>query len=567
MQTQRLRPNRTHATRTRQYYATPGILVTAISIGLALVLLLTVFVGDWFKSPGLQVSASRTLFSPNNDGSFDIFDIAYDLQNRASTTVIIFSDAREVRELQSKTSQLPGKHFLTWDGRDQNGSLLPDGTYRIQITAQSAFRSESRAISVQIDTTPPLVQLLNSTEQMRVNTPEVLLEGITEPRAMLWWNGNMQAVVDSSGRFTLPLRLQEGTNSFTFRAVDEAGNVSEIRREISLITRGPELTLLRPTENEWTNQQVVEIQGRTSPGGELSINNQRVPISEDGSFRYQVVLTPGTNLLHLEAKDELGNITSLNRTVYFKSGIATIELNIEDGAIVTAPSLQLVGKVEPGSRVSINGQPATVGMLGDFQMTLPLLEGQNVIEIQAIDQAGNLSRLTRSITYNAQPTQDASWSQLTTNFNQAPWLVVPALVLTLLVLGLLYWKRNHVELSLALSQPTFTPGLPADQIFEIYLDLSQTARVTLEVLDEKGYPRATLLRQRRKMGKQHIIQWNGRDDQAQILPPGLYTIRAEAGSPPLLATCSVQLQIERPLTSVSVRPVTSRQTVGSDSRR
>ncbi len=565
MQSQHLRPNRLNTTRTRQLYATPGVLVTAVSIGLAVLLLLTVFVGDWLKSPGLQVFASRTLFSPNNDGSFDIFDLTYDLQNSASATIIIFSETAQVRLLQSENSQSPGKHFLTWDGRDQNGAILPDGAYRVQVKAQSVFRSETRTLNAQIDTTPPNVQILNSNEQMRVNSTEMLLEGLTEPRAVLWWNGAMQSTVDASGRFTLPLRLQEGPNLITLRAIDEAGNAAEIRREIILATRGPEITLLRPTENEWTNQQVIEIQGRVASGGDLTVNQQRVQTSDDGSFRHQIVLNPGTNLLHIEAKDELGNISSLNRNVYFKTGSASIQLNIEDGATLTASTLQLVGKVEPGSRVTINGQPVAVGMLGDFQVALPLLEGQNVFEVQAIDQAGNTTRVARSISYNPNLGQNANWNQVGENFNQSPWLVIPALLLTFIVLGFFYWRRNRVELALALNQTSFTPGMPGENNpLEIYLDLSQTARVTLEVLDEKGYPRATLLRQRRKMGRRHIVPWNGRDDQAGLLPPGAYTIRAEAGSPPLQATCSIQLQIERPFTSGTARPISSRQTVGND---
>lgn len=567
MQSQNLRPRHSNTLRPKQSYVTPSALVTAASIGLALILLVTVFVGDWLKAPGLQVSASRTLFSPNNDGSFDLFDITYDLNNSASTEVLVFAEGRQVRRLETKNSQPAGKYFLTWDGRDQNGAILPDGAYQIQITAQSAIRKELRTLTAQIDNTPPTVQLLNSTEQMRVNTAEILLEGITEPRAMLWWNGAMYSTVDASGRFTLPVRLQEGPNALQLRVIDEAGNVSEIRREIMLVTQGPELTLLRPTENEWTNQQVLEVQGRTTPGGELTINQQKVPLADDGSFRYQIVLNPGTNLLHIEAKDELGNISSLNRTVYFKTGAANIELNIEDGATITESTLTLVGKVEPGSRVNINGQPIPVGLLGDFQIALPMLEGQNIIEIESIDQAGNISRVSRSITYASPATQSANWNQVSQNFNQAPWLIVPALVLTFLVLGFLYWQRSHVKLSLSLNQTSFVPGMPENNVLEIYLDLSQTARVTLEILDEKGYPRATLLRQRRKMGRQHILRWDGRDDQAEWIAPGVYTVRAEAGSPPLQVTCSVPLQVERPFSSATARPISSRQTVGSDLRR
>ncbi len=138
---------------------------------------------------------------PNNDGSFDIFDLTYDLQNSANVTVEVFSNTARVRLLEDQRNQTPGKHFLTWDGRDQNGALLPDGAYRVQITAKSVLRSESRTLNAQIDTAPPSVQILNSGEQMRVNSAELLLEGVSEPGAVLWWNGSMHSVIASDGKF------------------------------------------------------------------------------------------------------------------------------------------------------------------------------------------------------------------------------------------------------------------------------------------------------------------------------------------------------------------------------
>lgn len=545
----------------------PGVLITAGSIGLALVMLFTVFFGDWLRAPGLQVSAHHLLFSPNKDGSLDTFDLTYDLQNRAHVTVEVLADSGRVRLLEEQAHET-GKYFITWDGRDQNGARLPDGEYRIQITAQSALRRETRVVNARIDTTPPTVQLLNADEPMRVNSAEILLEGITEPGAVLWWNGSVYAVIPSDGRFSLPVRLQEGVNLISLQVVDEAGNATRLERQILLSTKGPEITLLRPNENEWTNQQVIEVQGRVTPNSKVTINNQKVQTSEDGFFKYQVVLNPGTNLLHIEAQDDLGNITSLNRTVYLKTSASGIELNIQEGTILTTPTLQLVGKAEPGSRVSINGQEVHVGMLGDFQVTLSLLEGENLIEVQAIDRAGNVNRLVRHVFYDPNFGKQTNWEQFNKNFSQAPWLVIPALVLTLIILGLLYWRQNKVELALAVNQSVFIPDSPIENnTLEIYLDLSRTARVTLEVLDERGQPRVTLLHQRRKIGRRHVIYWNGLDDQARLLPAGHYTIRAEAGSPPLRATCSIPLQIERRSSSASVQPSMARQTVGGDRRR
>jgi flagellar hook assembly protein FlgD len=248
--------------------------------------------------------------------------------------------------------------------------------------------------------------------------------------------------------------------------------------------------------------------------------------------------------------------------VYLKTGANVIELNVEDGAVVAEPSLQLTGKVEPGSAVQINNQSVSVGMLGDFQTSLPLLRGENVIEIQATDQAGNVTRAMRRITYDPQNAQALDLQAVGENFNQAPWLIVPTVVLLGLVLGIVYWRQNRVSLALSVNQSVFVPGgLPgggANQL-EIGLDLSKTARVSLEVLDQQGYPRATLLHNRRKMGRKHLFLWNGMDDQARPLPPGEYTIQAEAGVAPLQVTSALQVRIERPGVSGLGTPIATRQ--------
>ncbi len=567
MKTLQSRTTRNAQSRRNRHALASGVLGTSASIGLAVLLLLVTFVGDWLRSPGLQVTSSRELFSPNNDGSFDVFDLSYELENSAQITVRVLEGSNPVRILLDQASQAPGKHFLTWDGRDDNGTLLPDGNYQIQLVARSALRSESRTLTAQIDRTPPTVSLLNTPDQVQVNTRDLVLEGVSEPGTLLWWNEGAPITVDSSGRFRLPLQLQEGINTIILRASDAAGNVTELRRQIVLTTRGPEISLLRPGENEWTNQQVITVQGRITPGATLTINRQKVYVDPEGTFTYQLALNPGENLIHVEGADALGNTTSLYRTVYFKSGMRPIELNIEDGTIIPEATLQLVGKVEPGSRVNVNGQNVPVGLLGDFQVALSLLKGENVIILEAIDKAGNVQRVTKRVIHDPAYGTGTSLERVGKNFSQNPWLVLPALLLTFLILGFIYWKQNHVELSLALNRDVYNPANPAEESLEIYLTLSQTARVTVEILDAQGQPRAVLLRNRRKLGRQHILYWNGLDDRARLVPPGEYVIRAEAGSPPLRAVCSVPLRIGRTEATVASRPSVVRQHVGNDPHR
>jgi flagellar hook assembly protein FlgD len=125
-------------------------------------------------------------------------------------------------------------------------------------------------------------------------------------------------------------------------------------------------------------------------------------------------------------------------------------------------------------------------------------------------------------------------------------LIAPSVLLIAGILGFMYLRQNRVTLSLSIDQPIFAPGGFADEnMLAISLDLSKTARVSLEIIDQQGQTRATILHNRRKMGRRHVFYWNGYDDRGQLLPPGDYTLQAEAGAPPLQVTSAVQIRLER----------------------
>ncbi len=65
-------------------------------------------------------------------------EFTYTLPRPASASVVIVTDAagRPVRILQGEVSA--GEHAYSWDGTDANGNSLPDGLYRIEVSAVDA---------------------------------------------------------------------------------------------------------------------------------------------------------------------------------------------------------------------------------------------------------------------------------------------------------------------------------------------------------------------------------------------------------------------------------------------
>jgi flagellar hook assembly protein FlgD len=530
---------------TQQTQFTPSTLVTAISIGAVVLILVVTFVADWMRLPELSASAPSLLLSPNGDGSYDLFTVNYHLGDNASITAIVYSGSAVVRTLAKEQSQTAGDHFLTWDGRTDSGTVTADGTYRIEIIAGGAMRSTSQSVSTQVDTQPPVIQIANLPDGMQVNKSNLTLEGITEPGAIVFIGGTSQPLrVDNSGRFSFQYKLNDGDNTIDLQATDAAGNTTRVKRVVGLVTAPPDIELTRPLDNEWTNQQLLTIEGTTRPGATLEINNQTVKVNADGSFQHQMILDQGDTTLHFVATDTVGNIATLDRIVHLKMGAATIQLNVADGATVADPNLQLVGKVEPGSQVTVNGQAVAVSVLGDFQVITPLNIGDNTINIQSRDQAGNITTLTRRVIYSSGGSDGLS--RLSRNLDQFPVLIVPSVLIMAGILAFIYLRQNRVTLGLSVDQPIFSPGgFGDDNVLAISLDLSKTARVSLEVLDQQGNPRATILYNRRKMGRRHVFYWNGYDDRGLALAPGDYTLQAEAGAPPLQVTSAVQIRIER----------------------
>ena len=62
--------------------------------------------------------------------------ISYDLPAAAQVSLKIYDLAgRRVKVLQEGVSEKPGRHDITWDGRDDSGRRVPAGVYLFRLEA------------------------------------------------------------------------------------------------------------------------------------------------------------------------------------------------------------------------------------------------------------------------------------------------------------------------------------------------------------------------------------------------------------------------------------------------
>jgi hypothetical protein len=117
------------------------------------------FVAQRLKaSPAVVGEFRRTpFFSPNSDGRFDRATVRFEIRERDRVTLaVVDADGDEVRELMGGRTVLPYREVRArWDGRDDDGERVQDGTYRYRITLPDQGRNVVMPESVRLDTTTP----------------------------------------------------------------------------------------------------------------------------------------------------------------------------------------------------------------------------------------------------------------------------------------------------------------------------------------------------------------------------------------------------------------------------
>lgn len=132
-------------------------------------LLVIVTLGAFFLTQALKTEVPVVLrfateplrFSPNGDSVQDRVRVGFDLSEPAEVSFsIIDPDGSEVRELVDD-EQLAGdtRHRFTWDGRDENGDVVRDATYRMRVVRRKQGRILDSYKTIVLDTRRPRVRL------------------------------------------------------------------------------------------------------------------------------------------------------------------------------------------------------------------------------------------------------------------------------------------------------------------------------------------------------------------------------------------------------------------------
>ena len=158
-----------------------------------------------------------------------------------------------------------------------------------------------------------------------------------------------------------------------------------------------------------TSSAKLKISGYGEPEAEVVfvINNKeqdKEKIDQEGEFEALVKLNLGENELNLYSVDKAGN-ESLSRSfnILVDTQKPTIDLESpEDGQKFEDEQnrvIEVKGTTEAKAKVYLNGRMTTADSEGNFNHRYRLEEGENKLEIRAVDKAGNEEKTEITVEY------------------------------------------------------------------------------------------------------------------------------------------------------------------------
>ena len=162
---------------------------------------------------------------------------------------------------------------------------------------------------------------------------------------------------------------------------------------------------------EATNKISLEITGVTEEGVEvyIFINNDKneVVANSFGEFNLSVNLDKGENVIYAIAKDQAGNESVESEYYVVVYDNEPPEINVDspsDGESFYGSKqkeIEIKGSTDPDSTLTINDRFVTLDDEGYFVFKISLNEGENTLNLKAIDKAENQTE--KSIKVNFTP--------------------------------------------------------------------------------------------------------------------------------------------------------------------
>jgi len=234
---------------------------------------------------GLQ--ADPVIFSPDGDGEMDATEVVYELTDTANVTITVEDFAGNLVAGAANPSAPAGLNLFQWDGVDAGGNTVPDGSYRLKVTAESVsapFVIQEEQITFVTDTVPPAIEVISPVHSS-------LYAGEVEVRGALGDSNLREYTVSITGGqeplllsvseinremvFSRSVDLPDGIYTLLIEAADRAGNSSGRDVSFTVDATRPRIVMESPSDEQFF-------------GGSQALVTVRSMIEEENPGTYSV---------------------------------------------------------------------------------------------------------------------------------------------------------------------------------------------------------------------------------------------------------------------------------------
>ena len=359
----------------------------------------------------------NTLASGGRDGTVLVWNLSY--FGIGSAPVVSLSDTPAVEKSEDFSTVVPSEESDSpEEGISENLSIDNSSTELEPLV------SESENLPLRQDTTPPKIVVHSHIEHIvdsSVRQIPVEVSVSDDSRIAEVQINDRRASILQNGIFSATIPLNFGENEIRVTATDIHGNMGT-RRFIILREKSnhidptpPNIVILSPIEPivSVAAEQFV-VRGNVTDDtdvSEVKVDNIGTSVSEEGVFTKTVQLFEGENLIRVTATDPSGNMGTTQFTIVRDGNppplpldttgpdiqilypVASVMRGVQAKIRLTEAFTHVSGIVTDPSgiaKVRVNDTEARV-MGNDFNATILLTYGDNLIRVTATDTLGNQS--------------------------------------------------------------------------------------------------------------------------------------------------------------------------------
>ena len=272
---------------------------------------------------------------------------------------------------------------VTVNGRQINTGQ--DGTFYASVELN--YVKNNITVKATVDGQEPVTKTLTVTRilVLELNSPTYKAE-VTEgsvtvsgtvypPSAVVTVNG-IEVKTTKDGNFSTSVELGYGENNIVVNATDP------VTRTV-IITRKLTLEITSPQNNAEVTESSIIVSGVVSDAAVVvTVNENQIEISEDGTFSAPVELHYGENTITVNATAE--DWEPVTRTVTITRILTLQVVSPQDNAEVTESPIIIKGIVsDPSAVVTVDGLEIELADNGTFSTSLDLDHGENIIVVSA----------------------------------------------------------------------------------------------------------------------------------------------------------------------------------------